>query len=335
MNYRFAPSALALALLVPCAAWSQVSVSVNIGPPPLLAYVQPAVPGDGYIWTPGYWAWSPHGRAYYWVPGTWVLAPEPGYLWTPGYWAFSGGRYLWNMGYWGTSVGFYGGINYGYGYGGRGYDGGRWNGGVFSYNRAYNNVNPRVVQNVYSTRAGGNYRPANAPHVSFNGGRGGVSARPDATQLQVQRAAHAAPTPVQVEHERAALAVPTQRATAGRGAAHVAATPRPSGFSDAGVVHSRNAAADRAPAGEQQRAANMPPPVQRQAQQVPHAERQAQQMPQAPRVERQAQQVQPPPRVERQAQARREGAQPHAPQADRGQSPGRGEGHGKDKRQER
>ena len=61
-----------------------------------------------------------------------MLAPTPGYLWTPGYWAFGNSGYLWNQGYWGPSVGFYGGINYGYGYGGRGYDGGRWNGDVFS-----------------------------------------------------------------------------------------------------------------------------------------------------------------------------------------------------------
>ncbi len=44
-------------------------------------------PGDGYVWTPGYWAWGDDIQDYYWVPGTWVPAPEPEYLWTPGYWA--------------------------------------------------------------------------------------------------------------------------------------------------------------------------------------------------------------------------------------------------------
>ncbi len=70
----------------------------------------------GYLWTPGYWAWSDDIQDYYWVPGTWVLAPQPGYLWTPGYWGGEGAVFLWHAGYWGPQVGFYGGINYGYGY---------------------------------------------------------------------------------------------------------------------------------------------------------------------------------------------------------------------------
>ena len=42
-------------------------------PPPLPNYTQPPPPADGYIWTPGYWAWGPAG--YYWVPGAWVSRP--------------------------------------------------------------------------------------------------------------------------------------------------------------------------------------------------------------------------------------------------------------------
>jgi hypothetical protein len=68
-------------------------------------------PGDGYIWTPGYWAWD---GEYYWVPGTWVMAPEAGYLWTPGYWGWAGDAFMFNEGYWGLSVGFYGGIACGF-----------------------------------------------------------------------------------------------------------------------------------------------------------------------------------------------------------------------------
>ena len=116
-------------------------------PPPLPVYEQPPPPGDGYIWTPGYWAWGPAG--YYWVPGAWVEAPYLGALWTPGYWGFYGGRYLFYPGYWGLHIGFYGGINYGFGYLGYGYEGGYWNSGRFFYNRAYNHINERVVHNVY------------------------------------------------------------------------------------------------------------------------------------------------------------------------------------------
>jgi len=88
MKSPLALPALTLALLAPWTAWPQVSLSINIGPPPLPVYVQPPVPGEGYLWTPGYWGWSPSDGDYYWVPGTWVLAPRPGYLWTPGYWGF-------------------------------------------------------------------------------------------------------------------------------------------------------------------------------------------------------------------------------------------------------
>ena len=87
-------------------------------PPPLPDYDQPQDPGDGYIWTPGYWAWSPDG--YYWVPGAWVEAPYEGALWTPGYWGYWNNSYGYYPGYWGQYIGYYGGINYGYGYTGYG-----------------------------------------------------------------------------------------------------------------------------------------------------------------------------------------------------------------------
>src|SRR5215831_20741627 len=108
---------------------AQIAVSITIGPPALPIYEQPICPGDGYIWTPGYWAYGPDG--YFWVPGTWVLPPTVGYLWTPGYWGWGDGVYLWHAGYWGPHIGFYGGINYGFGYTGVGYAGGFWRGGVF------------------------------------------------------------------------------------------------------------------------------------------------------------------------------------------------------------
>ena len=121
----------ALGLAAPMAADAQVglSISVNIAPPMLPIYDQPPMPAYGYIWTPGYWAWDQGFRDYYWVRGQWVRPPRVGYLWTPGYWAWRDGLYLFNTGYWGSSVGYYGGVNYGYGYGGQGYGGGEWRGG--------------------------------------------------------------------------------------------------------------------------------------------------------------------------------------------------------------
>jgi len=37
------------------------------------------------------------------------------------YWGWGGNAFAWNEGYWGSTIGFYGGVNYGFGYGGVGY----------------------------------------------------------------------------------------------------------------------------------------------------------------------------------------------------------------------
>src|SRR5579872_2515263 len=97
-------------------SYAQVSVTVAVAPPEIPVYVQPDCPYDGYIWSPGYWAYDPVD-GYYWVPGVWLAPPRPGFLWTPGYWGYAGGIYGWHAGYWGPHIGFYGGVNYGYGYG--------------------------------------------------------------------------------------------------------------------------------------------------------------------------------------------------------------------------
>src|SRR5580658_5056286 len=115
-----------------------IGVSITLAPPALPVYEQPEVPGPGYLWTPGYWAWD--AGDYYWVPGTWIQAPQAGYLWTPGYWGWGDGAYLWHGGYWGEHMGFYGGVNYGFGYGGSGYEGGHWDHGNFFYNSSVSNV---------------------------------------------------------------------------------------------------------------------------------------------------------------------------------------------------
>ena len=191
-------TAIAALALGSSSAFAQMSVSIDVAPPPLPVYEQPACPGDGYLWAPGYWAYSDYG--YYWVPGTWVQPPEAGLLWTPGYWGFDGNNYVYYPGYWGNEVGFYGGINYGYGYGGDGYGGGRWQDGHFFYNTAVNNVNPGSIHNRYADAS----FSRNAGDVSFNGGNGGVQAQPTAQQQQFASQRHIPATSVQVAHVRAA-----------------------------------------------------------------------------------------------------------------------------------
>jgi hypothetical protein len=167
-------------------------------PPALPVYDQPPPPADGYLWTPGYWAWSPAG--YYWVPGAWVEPPYAGALWTPGYWGFYGGRYSFYPGYWGLHIGFYGGINYGFGYVGLGYEGGYWHSGRFFYNRAYNHVDTRVVHNVYNYNA--SHRVRGVSHTSFNGGSHGVQVRPRSSEMAARREPTAPRMSTQVQHAR-------------------------------------------------------------------------------------------------------------------------------------
>src|SRR3984957_12414922 len=188
-------------LLSPALSTAQVNISVNIAPPELPVYDQPPIPGDGYVWTPGYWAWGDDIQDYYWVPGTWVPAPEPEYLWTPGYWGSNGVAFIWYPGYWGPHVGFYGGVNYGYGYGGQGYEGGYWQGGRMYYNRSVNNISNTNITNVYNKTVINN---VSVTRVSYNGGSGGVRAEPTSTELAAAHERHIAATPVQSQHIQAA-----------------------------------------------------------------------------------------------------------------------------------
>ena len=193
------------ALTTTTSAQIGVGISVRIGPPALPVYEQPLCPGPGYLWTPGYWAWS-DDAGYYWVPGTWVEAPEVGLFWTPGYWGWNDGVYAWNEGYWGPEIGFYGGINYGFGYGGEGFYGGEWRGGAFFYNTAVMRVDETRITNVYVNRT---VIVNNESHVAFNGGQGGVERRPNAREEAYARQPHTRPVAAQVQHVRAGESQPS------------------------------------------------------------------------------------------------------------------------------
>jgi hypothetical protein len=194
---------LLLLLVIPTASFAQIAVgvSIRIGPPAMPVYVPPPCPTEGYLWTPGYWGYGEAG--YYWVPGVWVAPPRVGLLWTPGYWGFAGGLYGWHAGYWGPHVGFYGGINYGYGYGGVGFIGGHWGEGRFVYNTAVVNVNTTVVHNTYVDRTVINNTTVVNNRTSFNG-EGGVTARPTRTEQAAEHENHFQPTSNQRSHEHAA-----------------------------------------------------------------------------------------------------------------------------------
>ncbi len=222
--------AIGLALaLAPAASFAGVFISVGFAPPALPVYAQPICPGDGYLWNPGYWAYGDDG--YYWVPGVWVQPPTVGLLWTPGYWGFNNGVYVFNAGYWGPHVGFYGGINYGFGFGGVGFYGGEWRGGHFAYNTAYSRVDTTVIHNTYVNRTVINNTTYN--HTSFNGGSGGIQARPTAQEQNFAHENHIPPTHEQESHIQAARAIPTNYAKANGGHPAMAAIQRPGAMNTA------------------------------------------------------------------------------------------------------
>ena len=212
-------------------ALDDANISADQAPPALPDYDQPEAPGDNYLWTPGYWGYGDVG--YYWVPGVWIIPPYYGALWTPGYWGWYGGRYRWHGGYWGLHVGFYGGINYGFGYIGTGYFGGYWHGNAFIYNRAVTNVGARVsVTNVYNRTVVYDHVTYGARptlRVSYNGGHGGINVAPRPSEMAAMHESHTAALPGQRNLRDSAAQNPQAAFNNNHGRPAVAAQQQPLG----------------------------------------------------------------------------------------------------------
>jgi hypothetical protein len=202
---------------------SEPVVSATIAPPPLPVYDQPPCPQPDLLWTPGYWAWGTDG--YYWVPGAWVPAPYRGALWTPPYWGWSNGIYIHHGGYWGDHVGYYGGVNYGFGFGGIGFAGGEWRGGSFAYNTAVVHVNLNFVHVTFvDQEVVQRGIIANPNHVAFSGGPGGIQHQPTPAEASVAHESHLPPTTFQKQHVETAKVDKTSYAKSNGGhPAHLAA----------------------------------------------------------------------------------------------------------------
>jgi hypothetical protein len=209
--------------------------SAPSAPPDLPDYQQPPAPGPGYLWTPGYWGYVPGN--FFWVPGTWILAPAPGLLWTPGYWGFASGVFIWHAGYWGPHVGFYGGVNYGFGYGGVGFVGGVWEHGVLHYNTAVTNVDTTTIHDTYVDKTATTTETA-ARRTSFNGGSG-TTARPTAAEEIAAGEHHTVPTSEQMSHEHLANTNSSLFASQNGGHPSVVATTKAGELNGRGVVAAR------------------------------------------------------------------------------------------------
>ena len=191
--------------LISISSHAQISISVGFAPPPLPVYEQPPCPEPGLMWTPGYWAWDADQGSYYWIPGAWVPAPRPGLLWTPGYWGWERGRFFFHQGYWAPHVGYYGGVNYGFGYGGFGFAGGEWRGDRFHYNTYVMHVDRRYIHETFEDRdrvERGFVERNN--HVAFSGGPGGIHHDPRPEERFAEREQHMDRSPFQRSHEERA-----------------------------------------------------------------------------------------------------------------------------------
>ena len=270
-----------------------VGVTALTAPPALPEYDQPAVPVAGNIWTPGYWTYD---TEYYWVPGTWVAAPAPGLYWTPPYWAWNENVYAFHEGWWGAEVGYYGGINYGFGYFGSGFQGGMWQGREFYYNQEVTNVDITIVRNVYrNTVINNNY----VSRVSYNGGSGGVVARETSEEMTARTRQVVRPTAEPTQHAAAARQDPQCRASVNPGQPTVAATTQPGKFSGPGVVRPRETETPT-------------PETPRQPERQPQPTRQPSQPERQPQPEHQPQPAHQPTQPERPAQPQPRSAPPTA-----------------------
>ncbi len=94
------------------------------------------------------------------------------------------------------------------------------------------------VHNVYNRTVVNNRE---ASRVSFNGGRGGINARPTAAEMAANRDQHIAATGMQRQQEHFASTNRAQFASVNHGQPRVAASARPGDFTGRGSVATSNA----------------------------------------------------------------------------------------------
>jgi hypothetical protein len=203
LSLRWFLMAVLMCVIPVSSAHAGVFISVGIAPPVLPVYVQPPCPEPGMIWTPGYWAYGDEG--YYWVPGAWVPAPYDGALWTPPYWGWERGFYVFHVGYWGPVVGYYGGVNYGFGYMGVGFVGGEWREHHFFYNTAVMNVNRTYIHNTYiNNTIVREHTVVNYNHIAYSGGPHGIQHTPTPEERNAMHMPHVTETRFQQQHAQEA-----------------------------------------------------------------------------------------------------------------------------------
>ena len=144
----FIAAFLLVAIPAPTPPQFSVSVGATIGapPPPLPVYAQPPLRRRTTSGTPATGAGE---RSVLLGSGNLVAGASARPVLDAGVLASLARRLRLEPSYWGSSVGFYGGVNYGFGYYGTGFVAGVWAGNNFRYNTAVANVNRTVIHNTY------------------------------------------------------------------------------------------------------------------------------------------------------------------------------------------
>ena len=88
------------------------------------------------------------------------------------------------------------------------------------------NINVNVIHNVYENRVD----VREVSHVSYNGGRGGIEARPSREEEEAEHERHINPVADQTRHEQAARSNPQFRSKSNGGRPPVTASARPGEF---------------------------------------------------------------------------------------------------------
>lgn len=83
-------------------AFAQISFNIVIAPPAPQYEAAPAI-APGYVWAPGYWAWS--GDRHIWVRGR-TIVQRVGYRWEPDRWDQRNGAYFRHPGRWERDAGY-------------------------------------------------------------------------------------------------------------------------------------------------------------------------------------------------------------------------------------
>ena len=91
---------LSLALVAGGTAFAQVSFNIVIAPPAPMYEVVPVMQ-PGYIWAPGYWAWT--NERHVWVRGR-TIVQRDGYNWVPDRWVQQERVYVRQPGRWERSL---------------------------------------------------------------------------------------------------------------------------------------------------------------------------------------------------------------------------------------